>query len=176
MTTLDIHLQALEELNSDDLSDILPELSVQRDSEDGHEDTSIPAVLGAGSGQNEHPLQLIRSGDLQTLYVRFGTVGGEIPTISAVELVADFTSNELSFTSNGTTSYYLNCTIIENSGVQSVDSVEISTSSVSESDTATSRLLGIITADSGTLTNVSNAIMGSQNVDSCGALHSWNLV
>lgn len=178
MTTIDRHLQALEELNSNDLSDLLPDLFVQRDSEDGHEDTSIPAVLGggAGGGLNEHPLQLVASGDSLTLYVRFGTVGGEIPTISAVGLVADFTANVLSFTATGTTNYYLNCTVVENSGVQSVDSVEISTSSVSESSTATSRLLGIVTASGGTISNISNAIMGSQNVDSCGALHSWNLV
>ena len=176
MTTTDLHLQFVEELRSSELNDLLPELFVQRDSDDGHEDTSIPAVVTGGEGSSTHPLQLVASGDLQTLYVRFGTVGGVIPTISAVPIVIDFTANVLSFTATGTTSYYLNCTIVESAGVQSVSAVDIATSSVSESDTATSRLLGSVDATGGDIDNVSNALQGSQNVDSCGALHSWNLV
>ena len=173
---LDLHLGYLEELNSIAKENPFAGLFVGRDSNDGQEDTSIVAPGTGGGGANIFPFQLVASGDSQTLYVRYGTVNSNVPTISATALVADYTSNVLGFTATGTTNFYLNCVVSVTNGISSVDSVSIGTSAVSESTTATSQEIGVVIADSGVLTTITNSIQGSQNVDSCGSLHSWNLV
>lgn len=180
MTTLELHLGYLSELNSVPKSEHsergpLAYPLEARDSIDMQEDTSIPAYAGV-PGEVKFPLQLVASTDLSNLYVRYGTVDGIVPTISATPLSADYTQNALSFSASGTTSFYLTCVVSVTNGVSSTDSVSIGTSSSSETSTNTVRLIGSVIATGGDLDTVSNVIQGSQNVDSCGAIHSWNLV
>jgi hypothetical protein len=109
--------------------------------------------------------------DATTIAIRKGTVSNIVPTIGGTPLDDDYTQNTI--TVNAATTFWLDATLAS----EVVTAVAIVTSDPG-ADTATQakQTLGSLTWDSGAIDAISSNLGGSQNVDSCGAFHSWNRI
>ncbi len=150
----------------------------QRDSEDGTEDLSVEPSATIG-GQEDFDFKLFGLGT-DTLTVRRGYANTTLCKLldGITDLSADTSLNELAFTATGTTEYWLKLTstggnLDDDSSTKTLVIVDVDPGA--DTATQTSKPLGTVIADSGTLTTVNSHLKGSYNVDSCGTLHSWNL-
>ena len=127
---------------------------------------------GGGEAPLSFPFQLIRI-DEDNIAVRKGTVNGVVPTISGSPLDDDYTLNTITITAN--TTLYLKAT---GSPIDDeIDAVSIETSDPgSDTENQAKQTLGSVTVDGDGIDIVNSNLGGSQNVDSCGAFHSWNRI
>ncbi len=155
----------------------------QRDSEDGIETVEIRRSGGLGGGLI-HAFQLVigtdGSGD-PALFVRKGTVNGEVPTISGTPLDDDYEANELAKPSTGSRTYWLKITstggdLDDTASTKAAEIITTGTDPGADTATQAKQTLGSVTTDSGAIESFSSNLSGSQNVDSCGTLHSWNVI
>lgn len=127
-----------------------------------------------GGGGVATPLQLVKIDDT-TIAVRYGSVEDVVPTISGTALDADHTQNTISI--SGATTLWLKATSTGDIDTDLIDAVSVETVDPgADSETQTSILLGSVAWASGKITSVASNLTGSQNVDSCGTIHSWNVV
>ena len=111
--------------------------------------------------------------DETTIAIRKGTVSNIVPTIGGTPLNDDYTENTI--TVGAETTFWLNATLSS----EIVSAVSIVTSEPSDNTaTQAKQTLGSLTWDSGSgaIDAISSNLGGSQNVDSCGASHSWNRI
>lgn len=127
-----------------------------------------------GGGVTTHAFQLVAI-DSTTVGVRKGTVNNVIPTIAGTPLSDDVTSN--TFTIGAATTFYLNATSTGDIDTDGINAVAIQTTDPG-SDTAsqTKQQLGSVGWSGSAIENINSNLTGSQNVDSCGASHSWNVI
>jgi len=125
---------------------------------------------GGGGGETIFPFQIVQI-DATTIAIRKGTVSNIVPTIGGTPLDDDYTLNTI--TVSAATTFWLDATLAS----EIVTAVAIVTSDPG-ADTATQakQTLGSLTWDSGAIDAISSNLGGSQNVDSCGAFHSWNRI
>jgi len=110
--------------------------------------------------------------DSNTIAIVKGTVNTTIPKISGTPLNDDYTLNTINIT--GFTTFWLKATLNVN---QEITDVLIQTATPnSDTETQTRQVLGSLTWDSNAIDVISSNLGGSQNVDSCGAFHSWNRI
>lgn len=128
--------------------------------------------LTAVGDDNIHAFQLV--GNITALYVRKGTVNGIVPTIGGTPLNDDYTVNSLTLPGTGSSTYYLKV-ILDADEVITAVSIE-TTDPGDDTATQAKQTLGSVTTDSSNVESFSSNLTGSQNVDSCGASHSWNVV
>lgn len=129
-----------------------------------------PATPAQG---NIHAFQLVSGGD--ALYVRQGTVGSTIPTITGgSELAAEYTDNELSIPGTGTREYWIKVTLNASSVITAV-TIETSEPSA-DSATQAKLLLGSVETNSGDIVAFNSNLSGSQSLASCGSTHYFGLV
>lgn len=132
-----------------------------------------PATADFGSVGNIHAFQLVSGGD--ALYVRQGTVGSTIPTITGgSELAAEYTDNELSIPGTGTREYWIKVTLDADSFITAV-TIETSEPSA-DSATQAKLLLGSVETDSGDIVAFNSNLSGSQALASCGSTHYFGVV
>ena len=129
---------------------------------------------GGGGGEVTHALQLV-SIDGTTVGVRKGTVNNVIPTIGGNPLDDDVSNN--TFTVGAATTFYLKATSTGDIDTDGFTAVAIQTTDPG-SDTAeqTKQILGSVGWDGSAIENLNSNLTGSQNVDSCGSFHSWNVI
>lgn len=145
----------------------------QRDSEDGQEDLSIGAPSGGGGGGPlATPLLMVQI-DATTIAFHYGTVNSIVPTISGTPLDPDVSLNTITVSANNT--YWLDATLV--SGAITAVAI-VSSNPGADTATQTKQVIGSVTWDGGgvAIDAVASNLTGSQNVDSCGATHSWNLI
>ena len=136
---------------------------------------SVESSKDQSSGASEAPraFQLVSGGD--ALYVRQGTVGSTIPTITGgSELAAEYTDNELSIPNTGTREYWIKVTLDADSFITAV-TIETSEPSA-DSATQAKLLLGSVETDSGDIVAFNSNLSGSQALASCGSTHYFGLV
>lgn len=125
---------------------------------------------GGGGGGTVFPFQIVQI-DATTIAIRKGTVSNIVPTIGVTPLDDDYTLNTINVT--GATTFWLDATLAN----EIVTAVAIVTSDPgADTDTQSKQTLGSLTWDSGAIDAISSNLGGSQNVDSCGAFHSWNRI
>lgn len=129
------------------------------------------AASAGGSSEQTNPLKLVQI-DATTIAVHYGTVSNFVPKIGTTDLSTDYTQNTISVSTSKT--YYLEVTIDANGTFTNVEIVDTYSGSVSE--TKAVQLLGSVTFSNGAITSVAANLTGSQNLDSCGAIHSWNVI
>lgn len=147
----------------------------QRDSEDGIETVEIRR--SGGLGGSIHAFQIVKGTDSSgdpALFVRKGTVNGEVPTISSTPLDDDYKANELAIPGTGSRTYYLKVVLDADEIITGV-TIE-TTDPGANTATQAKQTLGSVTTDSGAIESFSSNLSGSQNVDSCGSSHSWNVI
>jgi hypothetical protein len=134
-------------------------------------------VLGVNNGTMtwvtppSSPFQIVQI-DSDTIAIRKGTVSTIVPTIGGTPLNDDYTLNTINV--SGATTFWLNATV---NASEVVTAVSIVTSDPgADTATRTKQVLGSLTWDSGAIDVISSNLGGSQNVDSCGASHSWNRI
>jgi transglutaminase-like putative cysteine protease len=132
---------------------------------------SAQEETAASADMFTHPLQLVRAGN--KLYVRKGTVGGEIPTISGTPLDDDYLENELSW--SGTSTFWLNCTVDDTD--DSTTAVSITTTDPGANTTTQAKLqLGSVTMDGSNIDSFSSNLTGSQERAGCGTSHYFGVI
>ena len=124
-----------------------------------------------GGASPSFPFEVVQI-DGNTIAIRKGTVSTIVPTIGGTPLDDDYTLNTINV--SGATTFWLNATV---NASEVVTAVSIVTSDPG-TDTATraKQVLGSLTWDSNAIDAISSNLGGSQNVDSCGASHSWNRI
>lgn len=133
--------------------------------------TASTTTASAGGGGLVSPFQIVQI-DFETIGIRKGTVSTIVPTIGGTPLDDDYTQN--TFTVGGATTFWLNATV---NSSEVVTAVAIVTSDPgADTDTQSKQTLGSLTWDNGAIDAISSNLGGSQNVDSCGASHSWNRI
>lgn len=110
--------------------------------------------------------------DDNTIAIRKGTVSTIVPTISGIPLNDDYTLNTINVT--GATTFWLDATVNASEVITAVAVVKANPGA--DTATQTKQVLGSLTWDSGAIDAISSNLGGSQNVDSCGAFHSWNRI
>jgi hypothetical protein len=132
------------------------------------------AKAGGVGGSTPLPLTLAKIDDT-TVAVRWGTVEDVVPTISGTALDPDHKENTI--TISGATTLWLKATSTGDIDTDGIDAVSIETSEPT-ADTASQakRLLGSVAWANSKISGVASNLTGSQNVDSCGTSHSWNVV
>ena len=125
----------------------------------------------SGSADSINPLKLVQI-DATTIAFHYGTVDNFVPKIGSTALSTDHTQNTITVTTSKT--YYLEVTIDENGNITNVEIVDADPGTVS--GTMAKQIIGSVTFSSGAITNVAANLTGSQNLDSCGAIHSWNVI
>lgn len=128
---------------------------------------------GGGGGAAATPLLMVQI-DATTIAFHYGTVSTIIPTISGTPLDPDVTLN--AFTVSANTTYWLNATVNASEVVTAVSIVTVDPGA--DTATQTKQIIGSVTWDggAGAISTVAANLTGSQNVDSCGASHSWNQI
>jgi len=126
---------------------------------------------GGGGDALSTPLLMVQIDDT-TIAFYYGTVNSIVPTISGTPLDPDFTSNTFGVGSN--TTYWLKATLNASSEITSV--LIQATDPGTDTATQTKQQIGAVTFDNGAIVAVAPNLTGSQNVDSCGAFHSWNRI
>lgn len=140
--------------------------------------TSTQMNATGGGGKVSNPFQLVGAGN--KLYLRKGTVNSVVPTYDGTELDDDYTENELTLPgASSTQAYWLKAVSTGDLDDEGVTTVTVEDSEPSDDTAAQAKLLlGSVTTD-GNIdvdgTPFSN-LSGSQNLDSCGANHSWNVI
>lgn len=125
----------------------------------------------SGASDSTNPLKLVQI-DATTIAVHYGTVDNFVPKIGTTALSTDYTQNTITVSTSKT--YYLKVTIDANGTITNVEIVDADPGTVSE--TMAKQIIGSVTFSSGAITNVAANLTGSQNLDSCGAIHSWNVI
>jgi hypothetical protein len=124
-----------------------------------------------GAADSTNPLKLVQI-DATTIAFHYGTVDNFVPKIGSTALSTDHTQNTITVSTSKT--YYLKVTIDANGNITNVEIVDADPGTVSE--TMAKQIIGSVTFSSGAITNVAANLTGSQNLDSCGAIHSWNVI
>jgi hypothetical protein len=126
---------------------------------------------GGGGGEAIFPFQIVQI-DSDTIAIRKGTVSTIIPTIGGTPLDDDYTLNTIDVAA--ATTFWLDATV---NASEVITAVAIVTSDPgADTSTQTKQQLGSLTWDTGAIDAISSNLGGSQNVDSCGASHSWNRI
>ncbi len=126
---------------------------------------------GGGGGETVFPFQIVQI-DADTIAIRKGTVSTIIPTIGGTPLDDDYTQNTIDATAS--TTFWLDATVNASEVITSVAIVTVDPGA--DTATQTKQILGSLTWASGAIDAISSNLGGSQNVDSCGASHSWNRI
>lgn len=155
----------------------------QRDSGDQVETVEIRRS-GVPSSGSIHAFQLVKgvdgAGD-PALLVRKGTVNSIVAKIGATDLDIDYKQNILPMPGTGSRTYWLKLSstggnLDDPASTKAVEIVTTGTDPGADTVTQAKQELGSVTTNSGAITAFSSNLSGSQNVDSCGTLHSWNRV
>lgn len=125
----------------------------------------------SNASDSTNPLKLVQI-DATTIAVHYGTVDNFVPKIGTTALSTDYTQNTITVSTSKT--YYLKVTINASGTITNVEIVDADPGTVSE--TMAKQIIGSVTFSSGAITNVAANLTGSQNLDSCGAIHSWNVI
>lgn len=124
-----------------------------------------------GAAEQTNPLKLVQI-DATTIAFHYGTVDNFVPKIGTTPLSTDYTQNTISVSTSKT--YYLEVTIDANGTITNVEIVDADPGT--DSETMTKQVIGSVTFSNGAITSVAANLTGSQNLDSCGAIHSWNVI
>lgn len=124
-----------------------------------------------------HPFQLVGAGN--KLYLRKGTVNNVVPTYDGTELEDDYTENELTLPgASSYRQYWLKAVSTGDLDDEGITTVTIEHSAVTNTAAQARQYIGGVGTNSNGDVNSTlfNNLTGSQNLDSCGANHSWNVI
>ena len=127
---------------------------------------------GGGGDALPTPLLMVQI-DATTIAFHYGTVSSIVPTISATPLDPDVSLNTITVSAN--TTYWLDATVA--AGIVTAIAI-VSADPGADTDLQAKQIIGAVTWDGGgaAIDTIAPNLTGSQNVDSCGATHSWNVV
>lgn len=140
-------------------------------------DTNREEADGQSGDEVGHPFQLVGAGN--KLYLRKGTVNNVVPTYDGTELEDDYTENELTLPgSSSTQQYWLKAVSTGDLDNEGITTLTVEDSAPSDDTAAQARqYIGAVTTNSdGDVDGTPSNLSGSQNLDSCGANHSWNVI
>lgn len=137
-----------------------------------------PGSRGASSRQPFQVSTRIVNGSIFAL-IRKGTVNAKVTKIGGDPMVDDLDENSIQITASGETTLYLVARSVE-AGTLDFNGVEESEIVIvdpgDDDQTQATEILGSVTVSDGEVTGFSSNLSGSQQVDSCGSVHSWKLI